>query len=98
LADCHKEGGVTGDRDLAEIVRVAGMAREDAEASLVRSLVNHCVGVGYQTGVHPALIAKVAALNVAAVLFDDVSMTEWDQVCGRVATLLELEAHGEAAA
>lgn len=87
---------MTEDRDLAQITRLASMPAHEAGTELVQHIVNHCLAIGYSVGWRPEVIAVIALQNCASVLAE-IPEGEWQEVCMRIAGLLEQQAHEEAA-
>ena len=85
------------DPDITQIIQLASMPMGQAGEQLVQQIVNHSIAIGYTAGIHPAAIARLAANNSADVMADDITDETWDHMCLRIATLLEQQAHEEAA-
>ena len=85
------------DPDVTQIVQLASMPMGQAGEHLVQQIVNHSIAIGYTAGIHPATIASIAANNSASVMAVDIDPDTWDNICLRIATLLEQQAHEEAA-
>ena len=85
------------DPDVQQIVQLATMPMGQAGEHLVQQIVNHAIAIGYSAGIHPAAIARLAANNSADVMADDIDPDTWQHICLNIATLLEKQAHEEAA-
>lgn len=88
---------MTDDDDLRMILHAANQPPEQAGEELVRVIVNYSFALGYTAGVRPELIAHIALWNCATTLAESVTDSDWSDIQMRIATLLEQQAHQDAA-